>query len=130
MSERSITMKKTLHVIIIAVLLLSSLLVFQGCGSVTSATAAPASTESVETTADTEVVMTLEELAQYNGKDGNPAYIAVDGVIYDVSDVSQWKDGEHNGFSAGQDLTDEIKNISPHGVSKLTGLPVVGRLEG
>ena len=123
-------MKKTLHVIIIAVLLLSSLLVFQGCGSVTSATAAPASTESVETTADTEVVMTLEELAQYNGKDGNPAYIAVDGVIYDVSDVSQWKDGEHNGFSAGQDLTDEIKNISPHGVSKLTGLPVVGRLEG
>ena len=79
-------------------------------------------------TEDGELVLTLDELAQYNGKDGNPAYIAVDGVIYDVTDVPQWKNGEHNGFSAGNDLTEEIKTISPHGVSKLVGLPVVGKL--
>lgn len=77
---------------------------------------------------DTGLVLTLEELSQYDGKDGNPAYVAVDGVIYDVTDVPQWKNGEHNGYFAGQDLTDIIKNESPHGVSKLNGVPVVGKL--
>jgi predicted heme/steroid binding protein len=72
--------------------------------------------------------MTADELSAFNGKDGQPAYIAVDGVIYDVTEVSFWKNGDHNGFEAGQDLTEEIKTISPHGVSKLKGLPVVGTL--
>lgn len=74
------------------------------------------------------VEMTADELSAFNGKDGQPAYIAVDGVIYDVTEVSFWKNGDHNGFEAGQDLTEEIKTISPHGVSKLKGLPVVGTL--
>jgi predicted heme/steroid binding protein len=47
--------------------------------------------------------LTLEELAEYNGKDDNPAYIAVDGVIYDVSRNANWKSGEHNGYSAGNE---------------------------
>ncbi|NMB04052.1 MAG: cytochrome B5 [Tissierellia bacterium] len=72
--------------------------------------------------------LTLEELAQYNGKDGNPAYVAVDGIIYDLTDSSLWNGGEHNGFEAGNDLTDEIKNQSPHGVGNLEGFPVVGEL--
>lgn len=71
---------------------------------------------------------TLDELAEFNGKDGNAAYIAVDGVIYDVTDISQWKNGLHNGFDAGQDLTEAIKNQSPHGISKLKNLKVVGKL--
>lgn len=72
--------------------------------------------------------LTLEELSQYNGKNGNPAYVAVDGVIYDVSESSRWADGEHNGFSAGNDLTEEIKNVSPHGTSTLSRMPVVGKI--
>jgi len=72
---------------------------------------------------------TIDELSTYNGKNGNPAYIAVDGIVYDVTNVSQWKNGMHNGFEAGKDLTEEIKTISPHGVSKLKGVPVVGKLE-
>lgn len=71
---------------------------------------------------------TIEELSTYNGKDGNPAYIAVDGIVYDVTNVSQWKNGMHNGFEAGKDLTEEIKTISPHGISKLKSVPVVGKL--
>jgi predicted heme/steroid binding protein len=72
--------------------------------------------------------LTLEQLAKYNGKDGQPAYIAVDGVIYDVSNHPAWKNGGHNGYEAGKDLTEQIKNISPHGVSKLADVPEVGKL--
>lgn len=75
-----------------------------------------------------ELTLTKEQLAAYNGQNGQPAYIAVDGVIYDVTNVPQWKNGQHAGFSAGQDVTDIIKNKSPHGVSKLNGIPVVGKL--
>ncbi|WP_425347868.1 cytochrome b5 domain-containing protein [Sedimentibacter saalensis] len=71
---------------------------------------------------------TIDELATYNGKNGNSAYISVDGIVYDVTNVPQWKNGTHNGFEAGKDLTDEIKTISPHGISKLKGIPVVGKL--
>lgn len=74
--------------------------------------------------------LTLEELKQYDGQNGNPAYVAVDGVIYDVTNVPQWKGGKHNGYTAGQDLTDIIKNKSPHGVAKLQGVPIVGELVG
>lgn len=74
-------------------------------------------------------IITMEELAKNNGKDGAKAYIAVDGIVYDVTDSKAWKDGGHNGFEAGKDLTDEIMNKSPHGVSKLEGLTVVGVLE-
>lgn len=80
-------------------------------------------------TSDGELVLSTSELAEYNGQDGNPAYIAVDGVIYDVSDSKFWEEGAHNGFGAGSDLTEEIKDVSPHGTSVLDGLPVVGRLE-
>jgi cytochrome b involved in lipid metabolism len=38
---------------------------------------------------------TLEELAQFNGKDGNPAYVAVNGKVYDVTDVPAWRGGEN-----------------------------------
>ncbi|MPM81689.1 hypothetical protein SDC9_128746 [bioreactor metagenome] len=54
----------------------------------------------------------------------------MDGVIYDVTNVPQWKGGKHNGYTAGQDLTDIIKNKSPHGVAKLQGVPIVGELVG
>jgi predicted heme/steroid binding protein len=75
-----------------------------------------------------DIVLTIEELAQYDGKDGRKAYVAVDGIIYDMTDSSAWRLGMHNGFQAGKDLTEAIKNVSPHGVSKLSNVPRVGRL--
>jgi len=75
------------------------------------------------------IELTLEELAQFDGQDGQPAYIAVDGAIYDVTDSTRWRNGQHNGYTAGNDLTEEIKNISPHGVSKLKTVPMIGRLK-
>lgn len=141
-------MKKKIVIVTVALLLL--MLVLQGCtttgeetqATVTAAatetaaatakptaTASPATAEAPEATAASdELVLTLEELSQYDGKNGNPAYIAVDGVIYDVTNVTEWNGGDHNGFTAGQDLTEAIKTVSPHGVSKLNGVPVVGTL--
>jgi predicted heme/steroid binding protein len=77
-----------------------------------------------------EKTFTLEELANYDGQDGRPAYVAVDGVVYDLTNSSAWRNGKHNGFTAGKDLTEEIKEISPHGVKNLEGIPVVGKLAG
>lgn len=86
------------------------------------------STKGDDTASDEELVLTLDELAEFDGKDGSPAYIAVDGIIYDVTDSSMWAAGEHNGFEAGKDLTEEIKDVSPHGVSVLDRIPVVGKI--
>lgn len=112
---------------------------FAGCaagtGNETTTTASETTTTASETTATSqpaatagEIELTLEELSQYDGIDGNPAYVAVDGVIYDVTDSAAWKEGGHNGFEAGKDLTEEIKNVSPHGVSMLERVPAIGRI--
>lgn len=78
---------------------------------------------------DTDLLqLTLAELSEYDGMDGSDAYIAVDGVIYDVTNVSAWSGGSHNGLYAGQDLTEEINNLSPHGTSVLDDLDIVGEL--
>ena len=117
-SMKKLTILSLLALIIVA-------LVITGCAKPT-ATPTVAPTAVVEATGDEE--FTLEELAAYNGKDGAKAYIAVDGVVYDVTEVTEWADGMHNGYEAGKDLSAEIKDKSPHGVSKLDGVVVVGKL--
>ncbi len=95
------------------------------------ATVAAEVTVAAEATTGTEagaLELTVEELAAYDGKNGNPAYVAVDGVIYDVTDGPQWANGTHNGNTAGKDLTDVIKS-APHGESVLAKLTVVGKLK-
>ena len=72
--------------------------------------------------------LNLKELSTYNGKNGRPAYVAVDGIIYNVTKSDAWNNGDHNGFEAGKDLTREIKNISPHGLIKLDNVPAIGRI--
>lgn len=70
-----------------------------------------------------------EELAKYNGKKGAPAYVAYDGLVYDVSDSLLWTDGDHLVFhKAGQDLTDSFEH-APHGADLLDKFPVVGSFE-
>ena len=70
--------------------------------------------------------LTLDELKAYDGSNGNPAYIAIEGKVYDVTDIPNWTGGSHNGFKAGLDLTEEMKEISPHGLSKLQLVQEVG----
>ncbi len=51
-----------------------------------------------------EKTFTREELAKFNGQNGQPAYVAISGTVYDVSNKAAWKGGKHHGNEAGQDL--------------------------
>ena len=75
--------------------------------------------------------LTAAELSYYDGQDGRRAYVAVEGVIYDVTQSRLWRGGTHDPShgeaSAGRDLTEVIQH-SPHGTQHLKDFPVVGRL--
>lgn len=101
----------------------SSALLLAACGG------EEATDEGNATVADR--TFTLEELSEYDGQDGNDAYVAVDGVVYDVTGVGAWEGGKHapaGGLVAGADHTEKIA-ASPHGTGVLEGLPAVGTLE-
>ncbi len=71
---------------------------------------------------------TKKELAEFNGKNGKPAYVAVDGKVYDVTKSEQWEDGEHQFMhNAGTDQTSAIGD-APHESDVLDKYPVVGSL--
>lgn len=70
------------------------------------------------------------ELAQFDGKEGRPAYFAYQGVIYDATNSPRWKNGTHMGrHQAGCDLT-EVLGQAPHGEDKVLVMPKVGKLRG
>ena len=123
-------------------LLLGAGLLFGACGttpaatnasvavssSVTSSEVASSSSAAASSSSQANAkTFTLDELAQYDGKNGNDAYVAVDGTVYDVTNESQWQNGNHHGVQAGTDCTTAISH-SPHGSSVLDGLPIVGTL--
>jgi predicted heme/steroid binding protein len=69
----------------------------------------------------------IEELAKFNGRDGQPAYVAYKGDVYDVGGSAMWSGGEHEGMHfAGRDLTGEHDD-APHDVY-VTDFPKVGTL--
>lgn len=71
---------------------------------------------------------TDKQLADYDGRDGRPAYVAYKGKVYDVSNSFLWKDGIHQVLhSAGEDLTDALKQ-APHAGDVLKKFPMVGIL--
>lgn len=72
--------------------------------------------------------LTIDELANFDGEEGRPAYFAYKGKIYDVSQSKLWKNGNHmTRHQAGVDLT-EILSQAPHGEDKLLPLPEIGIL--
>lgn len=71
---------------------------------------------------------TLEELKQYDGREGRPAYIAYKGKVYDVTDSYLWIEGDHQGqHVAGKDLSEEIP-FAPHGEETLERVKQIGIL--
>ena len=71
----------------------------------------------------------LEELSEYNGKAGKPAYVGFQGVVYDVTASESWEGGLHmDTHQAGQDLTRQVPD-APHGYDLLDKHPLVGILK-
>ncbi|MCC3646148.1 cytochrome b5 [Cytobacillus oceanisediminis] len=71
---------------------------------------------------------TIQDLANYDGKNGRPAYVAVSGVVYDVTNNRAWAAATHFGLVSGRDYTQEFASCHAGQQSILATLPVVGRL--
>lgn len=85
-------------------------------------------TTTPETTTPENKVFTLTELQQYDGANGKPAYVAVDGVVYDVSTQAKWAGGRHFGVKAGTDASEFYHRC--HGLTNVVSkLKKVGVLQ-
>jgi predicted heme/steroid binding protein len=65
---------------------------------------------------------TVDELSRFDGKGDNPAYVSVNGMVYDVTDQPGWAAGSHFGLKSGLDQTGAY--ISCH-----TGQPMIDKLK-
>jgi len=74
-------------------------------------------------------VFNKEELAKFNGKNGMRAYIAVNRVVYDVTNNAAWAAASHFGLKAGYELTNQFANCHQGQSAILQKLKVVGRYE-
>jgi membrane-associated progesterone receptor component len=74
-----------------------------------------------------QTTFTLQELSRFDGKDGNPAYVAVNGIVYDITNNAAWAAATHFGLTAGKDLTNEFASCHA-GQPILNKLKVVGKL--
>jgi len=75
--------------------------------------------------------LSLSQLAEFDGKDGQKCYVAIDSKVYEIEQGRYWQNGKHTTSNeqayCGRDLSAVIGK-SPHGKSKLTALPIVGTL--
>lgn len=73
-------------------------------------------------------VFTTDELANYNGQGGNPAYIAVEGIVYDITpNLDFWTTGINSAVVPGRDVTTHVSRLYGS-LSILGGLKIVGIL--
>jgi predicted heme/steroid binding protein len=78
--------------------------------------------------ADLLPVITRAQLALRNGQDKPEIWVALRGLVYDVSSSRLWRNGKHYEHWAGQDLTDELKD-APHNENVFDKFKVIGRLK-
>lgn len=81
--------------------------------------------EEMEESASDLPVFDSLSLAEFDGRDGRKAYVAIDGIVYDVTESPRWPNGNHNGFQAGQDLSRQIPQ-NHRADMRIERFPVVG----
>lgn len=89
----------------------------------------PASGLSAQNVRQDTQTFTKQGLTAYNGKNGMPAYVAVNSVVYDVTNNAAWGAATHFGLTAGNDLTTQFSSCHA-GQPILQKLPRVGRMIG
>lgn len=97
-------------------------------------TAAPGNTAEPGNTGATEGAnelreITPQELAENDGSGGKAAYVAINGNVYDVSNIIRWAGGMHFGLRAGNDLTQEFNTCHNGMLERIKNLPIVGVLK-
>jgi predicted heme/steroid binding protein len=71
--------------------------------------------------------ISLDELKKNDGRDGARAWIAYQGLVYDVTDSPLFRFGKHFRHQAGADLTAEMEK-APHTDRVLAKFPPIGKL--
>lgn len=71
---------------------------------------------------------TRAQLALRNGQDKPEIWVALHGIIYNVTNSRLWRNGKHYEHWAGQDLTDEL-NDAPHTEFVFDKFTPIGRLK-
>lgn len=71
---------------------------------------------------------TRAQLALRNGQDKPEVWVALRGIIYDVTNSRLWRNGKHYEHWAGQDLTDALAD-APHTEFVFDKFTAVGRLK-
>jgi predicted heme/steroid binding protein len=107
---------------------------FTGCGGNGDTTTETQNQGAVvEKPADGGRAFTLAELAEFDGKDGKPAYVAVDGIVYDVTGSANWQEGDHTpcnlDAAAGKDLSAVLAQAPARMRGYIEAMPVVGSLQ-
>lgn len=123
------------YAMVVVLLASAAILIFVGpCVSVNttgSTSQQPGNTTTPQAAAR---VFTRAELAKNNGQNGNPAYVAVDGYVYDVTGAPHFVGGLHSvcdeDSKAGQDLSDEMSEAPPNMRQMLQAYPIVGSMAG
>lgn len=77
---------------------------------------------------NTMLILTKEELANFNGENGNSAYISIDGIIYDISNIELFKQSPYNSLKLGSDVTEAFDKLNNGDESILRDIPMVGLL--
>ncbi|MDO4259237.1 MAG: cytochrome b5 domain-containing protein [Actinomycetaceae bacterium] len=73
--------------------------------------------------------ISAQELSAATCDNGANCWVAINGVVYDMSGIPSWARGLHHGIKAGHDVTEDFVK-SGHSVRHLQKLPVVGSLSG
>lgn len=71
--------------------------------------------------------ITRAQLALRNGQDKPDVWVALNGIVYDVTTSRLWRSGKHYEHWAGQDLTDELKD-APHTADVFKKFTPIGKL--
>lgn len=87
-----------------------------------SSSAATSASGSDSVSTGSSKVFNAATLAKYDGKNGNSAYVAVDGKVYDLTAV--FIQGKHFSHFAGKELTNSF--YSYHAARALAKYPIVG----
>lgn len=72
----------------------------------------------------TQQIFTKDTLSVYNGQNGQPSYVAIDGKVYDVSEL--FINGTHYGCNAGADVTSAFAAEKKHKQVILDNYQIVG----